>query len=75
MQERGISKLVSVKFASEAEHGVIVVSFGSMLSTLPKPVIEKFLAGFKMLKQRVVWRLSELAQRNVTFPPNVKPWF
>ncbi|XP_064635461.1 UDP-glucuronosyltransferase 2A3-like [Lineus longissimus] len=61
------------KFVSDAKEGVIIVSFGSMLSTLPKKYLDKFLAAFKQLPQKVVWRLSAIAQDGVTFPPNVKP--
>ena len=41
---------------SEAKHGVIVVSFGSLSTYLPPEVNTKLLNAFRQLKELVVWK-------------------
>ncbi|KAI8508368.1 UDP-glucuronosyltransferase 2A1 [Branchiostoma belcheri] len=41
---------------SSGEDGVIVVSFGSMIKTMPEDKREIFAAAFARLRQKVVWR-------------------
>ena len=58
------------KMADEAENGVIVVSFGSMISGLSEEISVRFLNEFRKLKQTVIWRFSGKHLKNV--PPHVK---
>ena len=46
------------KLVSEAKHGVIVVSFGSLATYLPPEVNAKLLNAFRQLKERIVWRYN-----------------
>ena len=46
------------KLISEAKHGVIVVSFGSIVTYLPPEVITKLLNAFCQLKELVVWKYN-----------------
>ena len=59
-------------FLDNAENGVIVVSFGSVLPDLPQHLNLIFSEAFKMLPQRVLWRISQ----KLDFPENVMamPW-
>lgn len=41
---------------SSGEHGVIVMSLGSVVSQLPKHVVEEIAAAFAKLPQKVIWR-------------------
>jgi len=49
------------KFVTGAEHGVIFMSFGSVLkaSKMPKSKKDMFLSVFSKLKQRVIWKWDE----------------
>ena len=58
------------KMADDAEHGVIVVSFGSSISALPKDISVRFLNEFRELKQTVIWRFGGELPKDV--PPHVK---
>ena len=45
--------------ASSGEHGVIMVSFGTLISSnLEKQKVDMLAEAFGKLKQRVVWRLK-----------------
>src|SRR6218665_1265819 len=56
---------------SENKHGVIVMSFGSMVQHIPSTTIHKFLEAFSRLKQTVVARL-EPPTDGTTVPHNVR---
>jgi len=46
-------------FLDGADGGVVLISFGSMLSTFPKEITDKFLSALSRLTSyRVVWRLA-----------------
>ena len=57
------------KLVSEAKHGVIVVSFGSLSTDLPPEVNTKLLNAFRQLKELVVWRCNG---PSLDESPNVK---
>ncbi|XP_045499747.1 UDP-glucosyltransferase 2-like [Colias croceus] len=64
------------KFIEDSEHGVIYISFGSMLkaNTTPKDRIEAIVAALSELPQRILWKWEE-----TTLPGNPKnifisPW-
>ena len=61
---------------SEPE-GTIVMSFGSMVSSLSADVAMKFVNVFSRLKQRVIWRYSGDLENHPNFPENIKlvGWF
>ncbi|CAH2041366.1 unnamed protein product, partial [Iphiclides podalirius] len=48
------------KFVEEAEHGVIYISFGSVIksSTLPSSNLEAILGAIRELPQRFIWRFD-----------------
>jgi len=57
-------------FIDGAEKGVILVTFGSMVSTIPYDAVEKFSSAFRRLDgYRVIWRLNN--RDNVKLPDNV----
>nr|XP_026493893.1 UDP-glucuronosyltransferase 2B18-like [Vanessa tameamea] len=60
------------KFIEESEHGVIYISFGSMLkaTTTPKDKIEAITAALSELPQRIIWKWEEK-----TLPGNPKNIF
>ncbi|XP_074660767.1 UDP-glucuronosyltransferase 2B20-like [Tubulanus polymorphus] len=60
------------EFADGAEHGLVVVSFGSVLSNMPYRIRIKFIKAFTMIRQRVVWRLDIAADEPLELPENVK---
>nr|XP_049700701.1 uncharacterized protein LOC110384519 [Helicoverpa armigera] len=49
------------KFIDEAEHGVIYISFGSMLraTSTPKDKLEAIIGAISELPQRIVWKWEE----------------
>ncbi|XP_037293501.1 UDP-glucosyltransferase 2-like [Manduca sexta] len=49
------------KFIEESEHGVIYISFGSMLkaSTTPRDKVEAIISAVSELPQRVIWKWDE----------------
>ena len=49
------------KFVDTAEHGVVVISFGTYFDYLPSDVIAKFCSAFERIPQKVIWK-----QNNVT---------
>ena len=46
------------KFMSSSEHGVVLVSFGSMLDTITKETVDKLAQAFGGVKQNVLWKLK-----------------
>ncbi|XP_066990896.2 UDP-glycosyltransferase UGT5 isoform X1 [Anabrus simplex] len=60
------------KFLSEAPDGVIYFSFGSLIKceTLPKEKLQAFVDAFKLLPQRVLWKIDGSLVKGL--PPNVK---
>ncbi|XP_074526939.1 UDP-glucuronosyltransferase 2B33-like [Halichoeres trimaculatus] len=41
---------------SSAEHGVIIISLGTLVGTLPNDIVEHVAAAFAQLPQKVIWR-------------------
>ena len=58
------------KLVDDAEHGVIVVSFGSSISNIPEDIKVRFLNEFREVKQTVIWRFGGKPLKDV--PPHVK---
>ena len=48
-----------VKFVNSSKNGIIVASFGSVVSTLPKEHLDKMGKAFKKIKYDVVWKWSD----------------
>ena len=44
--------------SSSGEAGVILVSFGSMMSSPPQEVVETLAKAFGRLKQKVIWKIN-----------------
>ena len=64
------------KIASSAKNGLIVVSFGSVLKTLPQVLLDQLLAAFRDIKDvTIVWKYNgpDLGE---TLPSNIHvlPW-
>jgi len=58
------------RFMDEAELGIVVVSFGSMMSQYSTEFVEKFVSALHHLQgYRVVWRIENI--ENVTLSDNV----
>ena len=57
-------------FVSSASHGVIVVSYGSLIKNIPSDMLLKIIAAFGKLKQRVVMRFEGAVPDNK--PDNVR---
>ena len=55
-----------------ASEGAVVMSFGSVVSSLSPEVALKFFNVFSRLKQRVVWRYSGELGNQQNFPENIK---
>ena len=61
------------QFVEGARSGAIVVSFGSVASSIPRAIVEKFADAFRRLERegyRVVWRLEDY--EGVEMPANVR---
>ena len=58
------------EFMEQSQEGVVIVSFGSIITYLPDHVLEKFAAAFSKLKQNVIWRCDRSS--NIKIPRNVK---
>ena len=43
---------------SSGEHGVIVISFGSVLSSLNHAILENMVGAISKLKQKVIWKVK-----------------
>ncbi|NP_001170917.1 UDP glucuronosyltransferase 1 family, polypeptide B1 precursor [Danio rerio] len=52
------------------EHGIVVFSLGSLVSSMPKEKADIFFKAFSMIPQRVLWRYTGEIPDNV--PENVK---
>jgi len=60
-------------FLDGAEDGVIVVSFGSMLSRFPDILLKKFLEAFNRIERhRIIWRLSNVSSE-FQIPDFIRP--
>jgi len=58
------------QFVDGAESGVILISFGTMLSTFPDDIFDKFSSAIKSLPSyRVIWRLAN--STSLKLPTNV----
>jgi len=57
-------------FVADAEHGVIVMTFGSALKKIPMEKLEIMLDAYKKVKQKVIMRYDGPAPKNI--PANVK---
>ncbi|CAH1786753.1 unnamed protein product, partial [Owenia fusiformis] len=57
------------EFISKATHGVIIVSFGSLLTTLDATITDKLITAFKGLKQSVIWKFTGNKE---DLPPHIK---
>ena len=57
-------------------HGIIVMSFGSGVSTLNSDIILKFASAFARLNETVIWRLKIQLDQQIKLPSNVHvfPW-
>ena len=44
--------------SSSGEAGVVLVSFGSMMSSPPQDVVETLAKAFGKLKQKVIWNIN-----------------
>ena len=58
------------QFVSSASHGVIVVSYGSLIKRIPSEMMLKMIAAFGKLKQRIVMRFDGAVPDNI--PDNVR---
>ena len=56
-------------FTRSRDQGIILVTFGSMASHVPEPVVVKFLDAFSRLEQTVIARLS--VAEGIAVPENV----
>ncbi|KAJ8002571.1 hypothetical protein DPEC_G00160290 [Dallia pectoralis] len=43
---------------SSGEHGIIMMTLGTLLATLPEEIADEIAAGFAMLPQKVIWRYT-----------------
>ena len=57
-------------YVNEAEHGIIVVTFGSLVKRAPMELIEKMMTAFGKVKQRVLMRYDGPTPTNK--PDNVR---
>ncbi|GAB1601336.1 UDP-glucuronosyltransferase 2B15-like, partial [Argonauta hians] len=48
------------KFVENSKHGIIVVSFGSVISKVPEEHLKKMEMAFKELRYDVIWKRSDL---------------
>ncbi|GAB1601337.1 UDP-glucuronosyltransferase 2B15-like [Argonauta hians] len=48
------------KFVENSKHGIIVVSFGSVVSKVPEEHLKKMEMAFKELRYDVIWKRSDL---------------
>ena len=56
--------------------GIIVMSFGSVVSTLNDNIIQKFMSAFSRLNETIIWKLKIQPDQQVEFSSNVHifPW-
>lgn len=55
-EARPLSAELEAFMQSSGEHGVVVMSLGTLVSALPREVTEAIAAAFALLPQKVVWR-------------------
>ncbi|XP_018977900.2 UDP-glucuronosyltransferase 1-6-like isoform X1 [Cyprinus carpio] len=65
-----LSKEVEEFVKGSGEHGIVVFSLGSLVSSMPKKKAAIFFKAFSMIPQRVLWRYTGEIPDNV--PENVK---
>ncbi|KAJ8337784.1 hypothetical protein SKAU_G00367500 [Synaphobranchus kaupii] len=53
---RPLSDLLEEFVQSSGEHGVVLMSLGTLISALPMEITEKMAAAFARLPQKVIWR-------------------
>eukprot|EP00112_Aurelia_sp_Birch-Aquarium-sp1_P015175 Seg334.2 transcript_id=Seg334.2/GoldUCD/mRNA.D3Y31 product="UDP-glucuronosyltransferase 2A1" protein_id=Seg334.2/GoldUCD/D3Y31 len=55
---------------SSGEHGVVLISFGSVISSVNHVILEKMVDAISKLKQKVIWKVN--MPKNITVPENLK---
>ncbi|NP_001170807.1 UDP glucuronosyltransferase 1 family, polypeptide B2 precursor [Danio rerio] len=65
-----LTKEVEEFVNGSGEHGIVVFSLGSLVSSMPKEKADIFFKAFSMIPQRVLWRYTGEIPNNV--PENVK---
>ncbi|XP_016404158.1 UDP-glucuronosyltransferase 1-6-like isoform X1 [Sinocyclocheilus rhinocerous] len=65
-----LTKEVEEFVKGSGEHGIVVFSLGSLVSSIPKEKAAIFFTAFRMIPQRVLWRYTGEIPDNV--PENVK---
>ncbi|XP_067286929.1 UDP-glucuronosyltransferase 1A1-like isoform X2 [Pseudorasbora parva] len=65
-----LKKEVEEFVTGSGEHGIVVFSLGSLVSSMPKEKAAIFFKAFEMIPQRVLWRYTGEIPDNV--PENVK---
>ncbi|XP_056104701.1 UDP glucuronosyltransferase 1 family, polypeptide B1 isoform X1 [Rhinichthys klamathensis goyatoka] len=68
--KRPLIKEVEEFVKGSGEHGIVVFSLGSLVSSMPKEKAAIFFEAFSMIPQRVLWRYTGEIPDNV--PENVK---
>ncbi|KAK7127632.1 hypothetical protein R3I93_020269 [Phoxinus phoxinus] len=68
--KRPLIKEVEEFVKGSGEHGIVVFSLGSLVSSMPKEKAAIFFEAFSMIPQRVLWRYTGEMPDNV--PENVK---
>lgn len=61
-------------FVSSAEHGVVVVTFGSMITNLTSDRAEVIATALSNIKQKVIWRYSGAAPRTLGSNTRLLDW-
>ncbi|XP_078452141.1 UDP-glucuronosyltransferase 1A5-like isoform X1 [Lampetra planeri] len=59
---------------SSEEHGVVVVSFGSMVSTIPYRIANVLAEGLGRIQQKVIWRYEGPTLENLSNNTKVMSW-
>ncbi|XP_056324440.1 UDP-glucuronosyltransferase 1-6-like isoform X2 [Danio aesculapii] len=67
---RPLTKEVEEFVNGSGEHGIVVFSLGSLVSSMPKEKADIFFKAFSVIPQRVLWRYTGEIPDNV--PENVK---
>ncbi|XP_067286928.1 UDP-glucuronosyltransferase 1A1-like isoform X1 [Pseudorasbora parva] len=68
--KKSLNKEVEEFVTGSGEHGIVVFSLGSLVSSMPKEKAAIFFKAFEMIPQRVLWRYTGEIPDNV--PENVK---
>ncbi|XP_078453339.1 UDP-glucuronosyltransferase 1A5-like isoform X1 [Lampetra planeri] len=59
---------------SSGEHGVVVVSFGSLVSAIPYRIANILAEGLGRIPQKVIWRYEGPTVENLSNNTKVMPW-